>query len=191
MQRTLICIPIVHTEEDMGSLGPSVHVDAGHRRLKQTRWAQIHQQVQALALDWPKVKVYQDGLPDAAAELLNKTLAEAPGPTYDLLRWLVGKGAELVGTESPVLVKEEYQYLQAVLTATNAEARAVARHAYAERASTLLAERDAYIARRIAETLPPNGVGLVFIGLSHRLADHLPADIDTMELESLTTAAPQ
>ncbi|MDO8472390.1 MAG: hypothetical protein Q7T05_01085 [Dehalococcoidia bacterium] len=173
----------------MGGLGQSVRIDAGRRSFKRLRWARIQERVQALALDWPGVKVYQDGLPNTEAAILNRILTEVPGPNYDLLRWLVGKGAELVGSESPVLLKEEYHLLPAVLAAKEARARARARRAYADRASALLAERDAYIACRIAETLPLLGVGVVFIGHIHRLIDHLPADIAVQEFESLNPAA--
>ena len=43
-------------------------------------------------------------------------------------------------------------------------------------------EIDAYIARRIAETLPPGGVGLLFIGQAHSVVPHLPADIAVRQL---------
>ncbi|MBI2865697.1 MAG: hypothetical protein HYX94_14205 [Chloroflexi bacterium] len=176
--RTLIYIPIIHTEDDMGNLGRRLPPDTARRKLKQDRWGQIQERVKSLSIDWTTAKVYQDGLPDAEVQIVNRILTEVPGPNYDLLRWLVANGAELVGTESPALIKEEYDHLQAVLVATSARAKSEARRVYADRAGALLFERDAYIARRIAQTLPPNGTALLFLGRAHRLTDHLPPDIE-------------
>ena len=180
--RTLIYIPIVHSQEDMGSLGPRLPASHVYRGLAHAGWADIQRRVRSLRLDWPSVNVYQDGLPHAGPEIARKILAEVESPNYDLLRWLVAQGAALVGTESPTLMKEEYGHLQTVLTAADAAAKARARRIYAERAGALLAERDAYIARRIADTLPHGATGLLFIGRAHRVAEHLPADITVRDL---------
>ncbi len=182
LRRTVIHIPIAHTPEDMGSLGRRLPSDVAYQRLVQVYWAETQQLVRALSIDWAKVKVYQDGLPDASTEIVRKILAEVNSPNYELLRWLAAQGADLIGTESPALLKEEYGHLQAVLAAKDESAGASARVAYAERAVALLAERDAYIAARIAETLPPGGTGLLFIGRAHRVAEKLPADISVRKL---------
>lgn len=181
-ERTLVLIPIIHTPGDMGRLGQRISLDEAHRRLAQGRWAEIQRQVRALALDWPRVRVYQDGLPDAGPEVVRKILAEVQSPNYDLLRWLAAQGAELVGTESPTLLKQEYDHLRATLEAPDARAKATARRRYAARAGALLAERDAYIARRIADTLEAGGVGLLFIGQAHSVAERLPADVSVRRL---------
>lgn len=168
----------------MGSLGQHLPAGADYHRLAERRWDQIGQRVWALDLDWPRVKVYQDGLPDAGPDVVQRILAEVQSPNYEILRWLVGQGAELIGSESPALLKEEYGHLQGVLKAKEAAARARAQRAYKQRAAALLAERDAYIARRIGATLPPGGVGLLFIGRAHRVAQHLPPDILVKSLPS-------
>ncbi|MBI4498946.1 MAG: hypothetical protein HY689_13725 [Chloroflexi bacterium] len=191
MQRTLIVIPIIHSQEDMGSLGRRLPFDPARHRRADERWAAIQRWVRALGLDWTAVRVYQDGLPDTDQAIVRKILAEVQSPNYDLLRWLVAQGAELVGTESPALMKEEYDHLQAVLTAKDAVAQARARRRYAERAGALLAARDAYLARRIAATLPPGGLGLLFIGQAHQLAPQLPPDIDIRKLpDDLSASSP-
>ena len=181
-RRVLVYIPIVHSQADMGSLGRALQADQVQARSVQTWWIEIQQQVRALELSWPGVKVYQDGLPDTNAELIRKILAEVQSPNYDLLRWLVSQGAELVGTESPALLMEEYLHLQAVLTPNDSSTRGDALRAYARRAGELLAERDAYIARRIADTLPPDRVGFLFVGQAHRVAKRLAADIAVRRL---------
>ncbi|MBI4493340.1 MAG: hypothetical protein HY690_11185 [Chloroflexi bacterium] len=180
--RTLLLIPIVHSQADMGSLGAHLPARQAHGQLAEARWAELQRRVRALELDWPQVKVYQDGLPDAGPELLQKILGEVQSSNYELLRWLVAQGAELVGTESPALLKEEYAHVRAVLTGASAAARAQARRDYAERAAGLLAERDAYMADRIARTLPPGRVGLLFVGQAHHVAEHLPAEVTVRNL---------
>lgn len=176
--RTLIHIPIAHSREDMGSLGHRLPADEAYRQRVAAFWSEVTNRVQALALPWTEVLVYQDGLPNADEQIVHKILSEVNSPNYELLRWLVAQGATLIGTESPDLLKEEYGHVQAVLTATSAAARGRARRAYARRAAALLAERDGYIAGRIALTLPAGGIGLLFLGQAHMVAEHLPGDID-------------
>lgn len=175
--RTLIYIPIIHSGADMGQLGQFLPVNAAQQRQAQSRWGEIVRRVRALPLHWPSVMVYQDGLPDAQQEIVDRILAEVRSPNYELLRWLAAQGAVILGTESPALLREEYDHLQAVLRAPNPTAAATARRRYAERAAGLLRERDTFVAHRIAATLPAGGTGLLFIGQAHHVADHLPDDI--------------
>ena len=72
-----------------------------HVKLGEPLWRSVGQH--GLALDWPRVKVYQDGMPDTDPALVAKILAEVHSPNYELVRWLVAQGAELVGTESTAL----------------------------------------------------------------------------------------
>ena len=190
MRRALIQVHVVHTPEDMGSLAQRLSVDKTHSQLAEARWSNIREQVQALSVNWSEVKVYQDGLPDAEPEIIRRVLTEVHSANYDLLRWLIAQGAEVIGTESPALMTEEYAHLRAVVTAKDAATKARARQAYVECAAALLAKRDAYIARRIAETLSPDGLGLLFIGQAHDVAKHLPSDIKVREIPfSRVTAA--
>ena len=180
--RSLIHIPIAHSREDMGSLGHSLPADEAYRQRVAGFWSAVAQRVKGLDLPWAEVHVYQDGLPNADEQIVHKILSEVNSPNYELLRWLVAQGATLAGTESPDLLREEYGHVQAVLTATSAAARGRARRAYARRAAHLLAARDGYIAGRIAATLPAGGIGLLFLGRAHRVAEHLPGDIDLRSL---------
>ncbi len=186
--RTLICIPIAHSRQDMGDLGGRLPTDKAYLQRAEAFWVNTQRQVMALDLAWQGVRVYQDGLPDAASEIVRRILAEVQSPNYELLRWLVSQGAEVVGTESLALIKEEYERLRAVLTAKNTRSKAVARRAYAERAATLLRERDRYIAQRIVETLPPEGIGLLFIGEAHCVQEHLPGDVGVRVLRGIPQA---
>ena len=185
-KRILFHVSIIHSVEDMGSLSSDLPAQRGYREHVLGRWAQIERLVRELDLNWPEVKVYQDGLPNSSRDIVEKVLIETQGLNFYLLRWLVAQGAELVGTESPTLLKEEYDHLRAVVTARDDSDKAMARRAYAERASALLSERDAYIAQRIAETLPHGAVGLLFIGQAHRVAWRLPPDIKIRQLSHQT-----
>ena len=46
----------------------------------------------------------------------------------------------------------------------------------------LLDRRDAFIVRRIDETLPPGQVGCLFLGLMHSLEGRLPAEISVTRM---------
>ncbi len=120
--------------------------------------------------------MYQDGLPDASADMVARVVAEVDSPNYRLLRWLVSEGAVAVGTEDPVLLQEEYELLKASV------ADEAARRVYATRAAELLEGRDRYIAARIDATLPAGGTGVLFIGLQHDVARALPQDFAVRSL---------
>ena len=44
-------------------------------------------------------------------------------------------------------------------------------------AQDLLTRRDAFMAKRIGETLPPGATGILFVGALHDVARFLPEDI--------------
>lgn len=181
-KRKLIYIPISHSQQDMGSLGKCLPADRDYCRITAARWMEIERQVRALALDWPTVKVYQDGLPDVDPGMVAKIVATVESPNYEILRWLLSQGAAVMGTESPVMLKEEYGYLRAIVGAEAPAAKKRACQSYADRARSLLAERDAYIARRIEATLQEGEVGILFIGQAHRVMMLIPADISIWTL---------
>src|SRR5208337_450093 len=163
-ERTLIYIPIIHTQADMGALGESI------QRLKVNRlgrkgwernvnlvnklWAQIESAIESLALPYDRVRLYQDGLPVCGREVEIVTeLAKAGSRNHGLLLRLKEKGAAIVGTESSELLVEEYQLVKEDFAsgkpqvATQGEPRRKALR------DSLLKRRDQYIARRVNETL--------------------------------------
>jgi len=139
-------------------------------------WRRVDAEIRALPWSWAAAHVYQDGLPDARADIVTRIVSEVDSPNYRLVRWLASGGATVVGTEDPVLLQEEYELLKASLADDSA------RRAYAARAAGLLAERDRYIAGRIDATLPAGGTGVLFIGLQHGVAGMLPADVTVTSL---------
>jgi hypothetical protein len=187
-ERTLIYIPIIHTQADMGALSESI------QRLKVKRlgrkgwertvnlvdklWARIEQAIESLILPYERVRLYQDGLPVCGREVaIVAELAEAGSRNHRLLLRLREKGATIMGTESSELLVEEYQLVKEVFAsgkpkvATRGEARQKALR------DSLLKRRDQYIARRINDTLLAGETGLIFLGMLHSVRSWLDKDI--------------
>lgn len=185
----LIWIPIVHSREDMGQLQRQVE-EAYVRRLGRRRWeahrksvaglwAEIRRQIEGLALDYRRVRLYQDGLPVCGhEEKIVREVAAHGSLNHRLLVDLIDRGARLMGTESPALLLEEYQLNRRILGADRRVPTAKPRaDAFREEAKRLLEERDRFIASRIVETLEPGEIGLIFLGMLHSLEGRLPPGI--------------
>src|ERR1035441_8534592 len=158
-ERSLIYVPVLHSPADMGSLASSLSPSDDYGVQVARYWERIEAEIHALRRTWQGVSVYQDGLPDARADIVARIVADVDSPNYRILRWLVSQGAEVIGTEDPVLLQEEYELLKASV------ADDAARRVYAARAAGLLEGRDRYIAARIDATLPAGATGILFIGL--------------------------
>lgn len=181
-RRLLIKIPILHTKEDMGSLGHRLVAQGGYHTQANDYWRKIASKVKNLPYDLSKSKVYQDGLPDTQPELVERIVGEVESQNYELLRWLKDQGATIVGTESPDLIEEEYEHLKAIFEVTNEEEKLEARKRYQERAETLLSARDAYIAQKIDITLKKGELGILFLGAAHKIDRFLPKTLVVKEL---------
>jgi hypothetical protein len=187
-ERTLIYLPIIHTQADMGALSESI------RRLKVKRlgrkgwernlnlvdklWVRIEQAIESLVLPYERVRLYQDGLPVCGREVeIVAELAKAGSRNHQLLLRLREKGATIMGTESSELLVEEYQLVKEDFStgkpevATRGEARRKALR------DSLLKRRDQYIARRINGTLLRGEAGLIFLGMLHSVGPWLDKDI--------------
>jgi hypothetical protein len=187
-ERTLIYIPIVHTQADMGALSESI------QRLKLKRlgrkgwernvnlvdqlWGQIEQAIESLILPYERVRLYQDGLPVCGREVEIVTeLAKAGSRNHRLLLRLRDKGATIMGTESSELLVEEYQLVKEVFA--SAKPVVASRGGARQKAlrDSLLKRRDQYIARRINDTLLAGETGLIFLGMLHTVRPWLDTDI--------------
>lgn len=187
-ERTLIYIPIIHTQADMGALSEPI------QRLKVKRlgrkgwernvslvdklWSDIEQAIESLVLPYARVRIYQDGLPVCGREAeIVAELAKAGSRNHRLLLRVREKGATIMGTESSELLVEEYQLVKEAFAsgkpevATRGEAR---RRALRD---SLLKRRDQYIARRVNETLLTGETGLIFLGMLHSVGPWLDKDI--------------
>jgi hypothetical protein len=192
-ERTLVYIPIIHTQADMGALSPAIQrlkvKELGRRgwernvKLVNKLWAQIEQAIEGLALPYQRVRLYQDGLPVCGREREIVTeLAKAGSRNHGLLDRLRERGATITGTESSELLVEEYELVKADLASGKP---AFARREEPRRKAlrdSLLKRRDEYIARRINETLQAGETGLIFLGMLHSLGSWLDRDIRVVYL---------
>ena len=184
--RKLIHIPIVHTEDDMGTLGKTVERTAVQqlgvkarrrkRRIVDQLWSEIEQIVESLPITHEKIRLYQDGLPVCGHEIeIVRDLAERGSRNHRLLRHLLEKGAILMGTESPTLLLKEYERLKA--SAAKNEQLDLPSAPHSEQEDDLLKARNAFIAQRINNTLNPGETGILFLGMLHSLDGLLDPDI--------------
>lgn len=193
-KRKLLWIPIIHSEVDQGSMGDSIRRlyvrKQGQRKWEQhvrkvdRWWDRIATVIDQCQLDYSRVLLYQDGLPVCGHEVeITKELAEAGSHNHRLLMDLQAKGASLMGTESPELLLEEYELARQVLVSLEGHQTSSSICNQRERSKGLLQRRDRFIASRIAETLHPPHIGLLFLGALHTLEGLLPKDISVRRLE--------
>ncbi|NQU08283.1 MAG: hypothetical protein HQ583_06950, partial [Candidatus Abyssubacteria bacterium] len=101
--RTLLYIPVIHTQADMGSLADSVQrvtvEEVGRKKWENSVeavnqfWQLLSQEVEKLDLPYPRVRLYQDGLPVCGREeAIVSELAEAESPNHQLLVHLMQRG---------------------------------------------------------------------------------------------------
>ncbi|MCY2930671.1 MAG: hypothetical protein NTV86_14470 [Planctomycetota bacterium] len=138
-------------------------------------WPAIRRELDRLRLDYTQVDLYQDGLPVCGRERQIVEKAAAMGSeNHKLLLELMGRGATLMGTEGPDLLLAEYRHVQEALAR---EAGGAEDGEQARRNADSLARRDAWIGRRIGETLRPGRTGMLFLGMMHNVETHLPTDL--------------
>jgi hypothetical protein len=186
--RTLIYIPVIHTETDMGTLSESIQKStlqkSGRRGLKRKKeiidnlWTEIERKIDALALTYEKVRLYQDGLPvcDREAEIVTE-LAKAGSRNHRLLLLLMKRGATITGTESLELLMEEYELDKQILAARGAREKTRTDASTKAMIDSLLKRRDQFISDRINSTLCAGETGILFVGMLHSLRNALDNDI--------------
>ena len=178
-------IPILHSSADMGSLSESLKKEylsrygtskwQEHLRGIEGFWRLVTRRVLSLPLDFRRVRIYQDGLPCCSHELdIVREVAAKGSKNHQLLLQLVGRGAILMGTEDPELLLEEHRLVKTTVEGTGP--------IDSQAAADLMRKRDAFIARRIAETLGAGETGLLFIGALHQVGKLLPTDIQVTYL---------
>jgi hypothetical protein len=192
--RTLIWVPIIHTQEDMGSLREAVrrqfverYGQAGwdeHVRAVDAIWAEIRRRLDALALDPARTRLYQDGLPVCGQEeAIVRDLARSGSRNHRLLVDLMDRGAHLTGTESAELLMAEYQLAVRLAKGATGSANGSSAAMFADQGRSLLERRDQFIADQIDRTLEPGESGVVFLGMLHNLKGRLPGDIAVTRLD--------
>jgi len=182
--RKLICVPIIHTQADMGALKEHVKKES-LRRLGRTGWkrkvnlvdkfwTEIEKIIDELSLPLSRLRIYQDGLPVCGRETeIVAELARSGSRNHALLLRLINGGAKIEGTESLELLLEEYDNVKKILGAESSGIR----DSENSLSASILAKRDAFIAKRINATLLPEEVGIIFLGMLHSVEPWLDKDI--------------
>lgn len=188
LPRRLIYIPVIHARIDLGSsaaliadestMGQSSTVRQEWETAIQGSWKTLEGEIPRLPLDWPKVRLYQDGLPVCGREReIVSELAGQGSANYGILESLVHQGANLEGTEDPRLLLQERSAIKRIEEARDYDEKASAVSDYRAAAASLLEDRDRSIADRITLTLRDGETGLLFIGMLHRVDRWLPESI--------------
>jgi hypothetical protein len=186
--RKLVYLPIIHTAADMGTLGAPIRrmklSTVGRQGLQQNAvvvdkmWEELERVVSNLPVPPGAVRVYQDGLPVCGHEQeIVSELAGAGHRNHQLLLKLQGRGAMLMGTESPALLVEEYQLATAAFASGAAAGKGLRQKQLRD---MLLEKRDRYIGDRINRTLGAGESGILFLGMLHDVARYLDPDIEIM-----------
>lgn len=151
----------------------------GHQRAIEEMWSGLSRRVHELNLNWPSVRIYQDGLPVCAQERdMVQDMAGRGSHNFILIRSLLEKGAQVEGTESPFLLLKEYDNMKKLAQITTDAGKLASRTTFNEAQAELLSKRDRYIRSRINQTLKSEETGLLFIGLLHRVDQGLAKDIE-------------
>jgi len=193
--RKLFLIKIVHTAADMGSMGEGL-IKEGMARIGKEKWLlnqrkimnfwnELEKEIDALALDYSRTRIYQDGLPcggELGLRIVRET-AQKGSRNYQIVWKLIERGALIKATESPDLLRKEYEHIKAIITSTNAKEKEEAKGKYEGVKDELIRERDAHIANAINETLENNETGLLFIGAAHNVIPLLAEDIEIKILD--------
>lgn len=192
--RQLYIIPIIHSRHDLGSLEQpirdaknqfaSVATIEANQRVVDFFWNELQNGIESWRLDYSNAFVFQDALPftghpDRILEhRIVDELAAKGSANHKLVQWLVQQGATLQGTESTELLLREYDLVRKSLAeGMNRYDEPADSVSAGEVVETLLNQRDRFIAGRIADTLNPDQIGILFIGMHHRVQDFLEPDI--------------
>jgi hypothetical protein len=193
--RKLILIRIVHTTTDMGSMGEGL-VKEGMAKVGREKWLEnqkkiekfwddLEKEIDGLDLDYSRTRIYQDGLPcggELGLRIVRET-ADKGSRNYQIVRKLIERGATVEATESPELLRKEYEHIKALITARTPEEKADAARRYELIKDELIRQRDAYIAKAIDISLKDDETGLLFIGAVHNIIPNLAKDIEIKSLD--------
>lgn len=193
MGRTLVYVPVIHTAPELGSLSEKIQ-ETSHRFLGEERWKK-HKEV--VSQFWSRIekflkrkdvtgwKIFQDGLA-AEGDLGKRIVKDAAGKgsrNHKLILELMDRGASLVKTEDPALLKEEYRLIKDLSSGKFFLSRILAYLEYKFRKGKFLQKRDQFIAQRINESLKEGEVGLCFLGGYHDIEPYLEEDVNLTKLK--------
>jgi len=191
--RTLIYVPIIHTDADMGSVGAAIEKQSSayignerwlkHKEMVSKFWGNVT--AYFATFDAANLKIFQDGLP-AGGELGMKIVLQAANQgslNYRIILDLLDRGAVLCQTEDPGLLKTEYELLNSLVQSESHPKRQMSRPQDRSRLERLTVERDKFVARSIDASLNEGETAVLFMGSFHDILKHLPAGIQVKQLK--------
>jgi hypothetical protein len=193
--RKLYHVPILHMSADMGSLAPSLD-ETANADLGQEVWQKHKEAVSSFwdciaqffnALDVKGFKIYQDGMVADGADglrIIREGISQG-SKNYEIIGKLLERGAVLVKTEDPTMVKQEYTYIAKIAHAKSRKEKEVWALRYKLAQGDLLRQRDDFIAKRIQETLAEGESGILFSGAYHDISSRLPDDIQVTQVKDV------
>jgi len=190
--RTLIYVPIIHTDPDLGSLATDIEEKATqllgerwerHKKIVGEYWEGIEKYFERRNLKG--VKIFQDALPagDKEAEIIIDKLAKTGSPNYRLLKKFVSQGAILQKTEDFALLKREYQLTKELMFHKSLFWAILALLNYKLKKKRLLEARDRYIAAQINQNLKEGETGVCFLGAYHQVLPKLSKAIKIIQVK--------
>jgi len=194
--RELYLVPILHMSADMGSLASSLDETAKaefgqevwqkHKEAVSSFWDSIGQFFDAMNVKG--FKIYQDGMVANGADglrIIREGISQG-SKNYEIIGKLLQRGAVLVKTEDPVLVKQEYAYIAKIAHSKSPKEKEVWAFRYKVAQGRMLRQRDDFIAKRIEVTLGEGDTGILFIGAYHDIFSRLPEDIQVAQVRDIT-----
>ena len=180
--RSLIYVPVLHTQKEAGEILLSLKADeappsadtslADQEKSVKEMWDGIHEKIQNMNISCSTIRIYQDAMPVCGREKeIAEKLAQKSSRNHQLIMDLLKNGANLEGTEDPDLLVEEYDNLSQLIgkAAVSIESYRDSLNEYKEKGARLMKKRDAFIAERIKITLKEGETPLVFMGVRHEL----------------------
>lgn len=190
--RTLYYVPMIHSDKELGDLGRIIKTvrekiygksasDHDEKAIENL-WEPIRLWIHQTIKDARGLVIYQDGIPTGSREkvyqLFNLVLAEHPeSPLFRFTKELIEMGAVLEGTgDINLLVKriavyrEIYQAAEKCRNLSDIQNFIVKK---VEEQDELILQADRFIAKRINETLPEGGRGILFMGYRHRVVEEI------------------
>jgi len=194
MMRTLLYVPMIHVDTDLGSVASAIDKRSAEICGKK-RWEK-HKQIVAIfwdniekyfkKLDAANLKIYQDGLM-ADGELGLKIIQEGArqgSKNYQIVLDLIKRGGEIRKTEDIALLKEEYNRIIKLAQTKSLWEKMMAYIGYRLQKDRLMEKRDRFIASTINETLKGQEKGVLFIGAFHDVIPHLTKEVAIEEVKN-------
>lgn len=192
--RQLYIIPIIHSRHDLGTLELPIRdvksqiLSAStleqNQKVLDLFWGELKSGIESWGIDYSNALVFQDALPFTGhpekiiEHRIVAEMASKGSANHQLVKWLIDQGAQLMGTESTELLIKEYEAVKKSLAeGIYREISAEGESGINETTTSLLEARDQFIAQRITESLKDGQLGVLFIGLQHRVQNYLPIDL--------------